>query len=350
MKWHASAVSRRGLILLFLLCLLLPALSLSAREITDMSGRRVSIPGTLTKVVGVSPPATYLLYAIDPGLLAGINFPLHEGEKKYTVPAYRNLPVIGGMAGQGRTLNPEVLLQVKPDLLLNWTWQDDAANRKFLAAMAAFSFPVVTLRLETIADYPAALAFAGELLGRQQRGETLRHYAQQAVDTAKEIAATIPDNEKVRVYYAEGTDGLSTERAQSVHAELIPLAGGVNVHQGSAMDHYGMEKISMEQVLLYDPQVILVKEPSFFATVFIDPRWQHLRAVKDKRVYLIPCEPFNWFDRPPSFMRLLGIKWLLNLLHPDRFPVDMVTETQAFYRLFLGVELDAAQAREVLNR
>ena len=73
-------------------------------------------------------------------------------------------------------------------------------------------------------------------------------------------------------------------------------------------------------------------------------------AVKDKRVYLIPYEPFNWFDRPPSFMRLLGIKWLLNLLHPDRFPVDMVAETQNFYRLFLGVELTAAQAREVLNR
>lgn len=340
----------RSLALLFILCLLPSALPVQAREITDMSGRAVSIPDTITKVVGVSPPATYLLYAIDPSLLAGLNFPLYESEKKYTVPAYRNLPVIGGMAGQGRTLNREVLLQVKPDLLLSWSWRDDATNRKFLDSMASSPFPVVALRMETINDYPAALAFAGELLGRKERGETLRSYAQQAIDEGLKISAAIPDSAKVRVYYAEGTDGLSTERAQSVHAELIPLAGGVNVHRGEEVDHYGMEKISMEQLLLYDPQVILVKEQVFFATVFTDPRWQNLRAVKDKRVFLIPYEPFNWFDRPPSFMRLLGSKWLLNLLHPDRFPVDMVAETQSFYRLFLGVDLTAAQAREVLNR
>lgn len=340
----------RALALLFVLCLHTAVLPLQARVITDMSGRQVSLPDTITKVVGVSPPATYLLYAIDPSLLAGLNFPLYASEKKYTVPAYRNLPVIGGMAGQGRTLNREVLLQVKPDLILSWSWRDDATNHKFLDSMASFPFPVASARMDAITDYPAALAFAGELLGRKERGETLRRYAQQAIDEARNISAAIPEADKVRVYYAEGTDGLSTERTQSVHAELIPLAGGVNVHQGEAMDHYGMEKISMEQLLLYDPQVILVKEQSFFATVFTDPRWQNLRAVKDKRVYLIPYEPFNWFDRPPSFMRLLGSKWLLNLLHPDRFPVDMVAETQRFYRLFLGVDLSAAQAREVLNR
>ena len=49
-------------------------------------------------------------------------------------------------------------------------------------------------------------------------------------------------------------------------------------------------------------------------------------------------------------MRLLGIKWLFNLLHPDRFAVDMLAETRSFYRLFLGVELTEVQAMEVLNR
>lgn len=106
----------------------------------------------------------------------------------------------------------------------------------------------------------------------------------------------------------------------------------------------------MEQLLLYDPEVILVKEKTFFDTVHTDVRWRNLKAVKTKRVYLIPYEPFNWFDRPPSFMRLLGIKWLLHLLHPDLYPIDMTAETRSFYKLFLGVDLTDAQAREVLNR
>jgi iron complex transport system substrate-binding protein len=332
------------------LMLLLAPLNAQTREIVDMSGRTVTIPDTVTKVAAVSPPGTYLLYAIDPTLLAGLNFPLWDSEKKYTVPAYRQLPVIGGMAGQGRTLNREVLLQVKPDFMIHWAWKEDAANDKFLESMASMPFPLVSVRLGSILDYPEALRFTGDLVNRRERGETLRAYAQAVLDQAKTIAAAIPDNKKVRVYYAEGTDGLSTERANSFHAELIPLAGGINVHKGEETDHYGMEKISMEQLLLYDPEVILVKEQTFFTTVFTDPRWKNLRAVRDKRVYLIPYEPFNWFDRPPSFMRLLGVKWLLNLLHPDLYPVDIVSETRAFYTLFLGVELSEAQAGEVLNR
>jgi iron complex transport system substrate-binding protein len=49
-------------------------------------------------------------------------------------------------------------------------------------------------------------------------------------------------------------------------------------------------------------------------------------------------------------MRLLGIKWLLNVLHPDRYHIDMVEETRAFYHLFLGVDLSEKDAREILVR
>lgn len=336
--------------LVLLASLLLPPFPAHAREIIDMSGRKVTIPDVVFKVVAVSPPGTYLLYAIDPKILAGLNFPLWESEKKYTVPEYRQLPVIGGMAGQGRTMNREVLLQVKPDFMVHWAWQDDATNQKFLESMASMPFPIVCVGMDSIEDYPGALRFIGDITNRRDRGEELGRYALETLNEAKAMAAKIPEKDKVRVYYAEGTDGLSTERAKSIHAELIPLAGGINVHQGEELDHYGMEKISMEQLLLYDPEVVLVKEKTFFDAVFTDSRWKNLRAVREKRVYLIPYEPFNWFDRPPSFMRLLGIKWLLGLLHPDRFAVDIVAETRSFYKLFLGVELNEGQAMEVLNR
>jgi iron complex transport system substrate-binding protein len=110
-----------------------------------------------------------------------------------------------------------------------------------------------------------------------------------------------------------------------------------------------MEAVSLEQVMLYDPDVILVKEPVFFTQVFSDPRWQRVKAVKEKKVYLIPYEPFNWFDRPPSFMRLLGAKWLANLLYPDRYRVSMVKETQEFFRLFLAVSLTPQEAGAILR-
>jgi iron complex transport system substrate-binding protein len=132
-----------------------------------------------------------------------------------------------------------------------------------------------------------------------------------------------------------------------MHTELIPLSGGKNVCRFKAGSAMGMEKISMEQLLLYDPDVILVKERICFERIQNDARWKLLRAVRNKRFYLIPYVPFNWFDRPPSYMRLLGIQWLANLLHPDRYTIDMVKETKAFYRLFIGRELSDREARSV---
>ena len=73
-----------------------------------------------------------------------------------------------------------------------------------------------------------------------------------------------------------------------------------------------------------------------------------MKAVKDKKVYLIPHAPFNWFDRPPSFMRILGLKWLTNILYPKEYKIDIVKEAKDFYRLFLGVELSTNEMKQVI--
>ncbi len=328
---------------------LLSAASCTAGEIVDMSGNRNILPDTVTRVYSVSPPGTYLLYAVKPESIVGLNFPLWQNEHAYTDKQFQQLPVIGGMVGQGRTVNREVLLQAKPDCILVWSWKPGAANKKFENSLRSLGIPLVSVNLESIYDYPEATAFVADLLGEQERGAELVSYTNEALHQAEEVVRTLTPADTIRVYYAEGPDGLSTERSKSFHVELIPLAGGVNVHQGKGASEYGMEKISMEQVMLYDPDCILVKDENFFNRVWSDPKWQMLRAVQGKRVYLIPHDPFNWFDRPPSFMRVLGIKWLLNILHPERFPIDMVAETQHFYKVFLRVDISSDQAKEILG-
>ena len=110
-----------------------------------------------------------------------------------------------------------------------------------------------------------------------------------------------------------------------------------------------MEPVTLEEVLLSEPEVILAKEEAFFRSVRGNPAWSQIRAVRDGRVLLIPSSPFNWFDRPPSFMRILGLCWLTKKLHPGRYSKDLVAETKSFYRLFLGVELDDDAARAVIG-
>jgi iron complex transport system substrate-binding protein len=102
--------------------------------------------------------------------------------------------------------------------------------------------------------------------------------------------------------------------------------------------------------MLYNPDVIIAQEKVFYDKVFKDARWQRVKAVREGRVYLVPRQPFNWFDRPPSFMRFIGLKWLMSRLYPEQYRIDIVREARDFYRLFLGVEVSDAEMREIIYR
>jgi iron complex transport system substrate-binding protein len=102
--------------------------------------------------------------------------------------------------------------------------------------------------------------------------------------------------------------------------------------------------------MLYNPDVIVAQESMFTEKVYSDPAWRNVKAVREHKVYLIPRTPLNWFDRPPSFMRFLGLEWLTSKLYPREFPVNMSAETRKFYSIFLGVELSDSDVREILGQ
>ena len=321
-----------------------------AGEIVDMAGRTVSVPDTITKVYGSSPPATDMIYAIDPALIAGLNFPLWPSEKRFLIPPVQKLPVIGGWFGQGRTPNLETLLAVKPDVMVVWMWQRSAMLDTIEQTAARLNIPTVYVKLDQLSDYPEAFRFMGKLLHREKRAQALSEYASRVLAETESLSATIPEAQKVTAYFAEAPDGLCTECDKSMHTELINLAGGKNIYQCEPKDAFGMERISIEQLTAADPEVILAMEKEFVNHVYTDAKWQSIRAVKNKRVHLIPNAPFNWFTRPPSYMRLIGVKWVASLLYPDRFTFDAAKETTEFYRLFLGIQLDDMALREVLRQ
>ena len=323
--------------------------SAQGKEITDMFGRKYSIAEKPSKIYSPSPPLSHLLYVIDPSMLAGLTSPVRGHEKPYLKKEVLSLPVLGGWYGQGNTPNIEMVLKVNPELIIFARFDTVFHSRTNEELVRTLPIPVMSVNLSTLSDYPDAISYLGQLLGREARAGKLAAYAKKTIADMEAFRASIGQGDTVSVYYAQGVDGLRTECDSSMHAQLIPLAGGRNVHSCVARSSYGMEKISMEQLLLYDPEVILVFEEPFYRSVFRDPRWQRLRAVKNKRVHIIPKEPFNWFDRPPSFMRLLGVKWVAGCLYPQRCPFDMVKETRLFFKLFFDIDLTLEGAKNILG-
>jgi len=319
-----------------------------ARDVIDMQGRTVSVPEKISKIYGSAPPLTALLYALAPDMLVGVNTPFSNEDKAFLSPRAAALPDLGGVFGMGRQVNPETLLGIKPDVAL--AWKSDYIDQATIETpFKNIGVPLLYIKLDTLSDWPQALEYVGRLLGREARSKELAQYLRQTLSRVEKAVSGLSDSQKVRVYYAESPDGFATDCNRSFHTEAIELAGGYNVYRCEPKDHSGMERVSAEQILLFAPQLILSQDRSFLTSVKTDQRWKNIPAVQAGKVYAIPRSPFNWIDRPPSYMRAIAILWLTNMFYPDRLPLDIRKETKQFYRLFLNVNLSDANVEALLN-
>ena len=336
---------------LLMLCLLLALPwagigSALGREITDMAGRKVIVPDIIKTAYAPSPYGFAILYSVAPETLTGVMFPIRDEDKPYLLPCVRDLPVLG------RLSNTEAIVNADPDVLIVWGDKNAPVHRRSEAILDKLDIPHVYVcvgDLADLADYPEAYAFLGRLFGKEEKTAKLAAWCRQALDEAAATLQTIPQVRRPKVYYAEGKGGLATEYDDSLHVHLLRLAGDVNVHRGHTSSHMGLEPVTIDEVKAYDPGVIIAQDKDFMAAVQNDPNWQNIKAVRDKRVHRIPRVPFNWFDRPPSFMRILGLKWLMHCLYPETYKVDMIKEAQDFYSLFLGVNLSAEEAGQIIG-
>jgi iron complex transport system substrate-binding protein len=106
--------------------------------------------------------------------------------------------------------------------------------------------------------------------------------------------------------------------------------------------------VSIEQVLLWNPDVIVTIDQDFAAGVRSDPAWASLKAVREGRIHLSPKMPFGWVDFPPSLNRLIGLWWLGKILYPDLFKEDLHKLTRDFYTKFYHVTPTTEQIDHVL--
>lgn len=329
--------------------LMLASLSTQAIEITDMTGRRVEVPDSVDRVFAVAPPVVPLVYALDPSKLVSLNFPFGPKDAPYVSPEVEDLLIVGRYTGEGLPPNPELLAKTAPELSIAWDMPFIDA-KQVEETFQRLGTPGLFVHLEHLADYPAALELVGEAIGEQARAAELASEIRSVMARVERAVGPVPEAERKRVYLAEGPEGLLTECQDSFHAEVIGLAGGVNVMDCETKVMCGREKVTLEQIEALDPDVILTDSPKFFATAKTDAAWGALRAVREGQLYLAPSTPFKWLGRPPSFMRAIAMQWLANLLYPERFPWDAETEVRAFYARFLGLEPEIVDVRAILDR
>lgn len=322
------------------------------REITDMAGRKVTVPTAenIEPVFSAGPVAAIFLYMVAPDKLLGWNYELNDVEKSIILDKYQDLPNFG----MGDAVNYEAVIAANPTIAINSGKINDAMVSDCDALSESLGIPVVAVDNE-LNNSAEAFRFMGELLGVEDHAEELAQYAEQ-VFTDINALSDIPEEKKVSVYFGNGEDSLETAPRGSQHAQILDAINAVNVADLELGDGSRVQ-ISAEQLLAWDPDVIVVNgEPkadksgsSAAEDILSNPDYASLKAVQDQKVYGTPNAPFSWVDRPAGPNRLIGMRWFSALIYPEYIKCDINEEIHKFFDLFYHVDLSDEQLENVLK-
>ena len=322
------------------------------REITDMAGRKVTVPAAedIESVFSTGPVAAIFMYMVAPDKLLGWNYELNDVEKSIILEKYHDLPNFG----MGDAINYEAVIAANPTIALNCGKINDAMVSDCDALSKSLGIPVIAVDNE-LNNSAEAFRFMGELLGVEDHAEELAEYSEKIFTDIASLA-DIPEDEKVSVYFGNGEDSLETAPRGSQHAQILDAVNVTNVADLELGDGSRVQ-ISAVQLLAWNPDVIVVNgEPkadksgnSAAEDILSNPDYASLKAVQDNKVYGTPNAPFSWVDRPAGPNRLIGMRWLSAVVYPEYIKCDVNEEIREFFNLFYHVDLSDEQLENVLK-
>ncbi|ADL04714.1 ABC transporter substrate-binding protein [Lacrimispora saccharolytica] len=316
------------------------------RIFTDSAGREVTLPKEINKIAPSGPLAQIVLYTFCPDKLSGLASDFSEGAKQYIDEKYWGLPKFGQFYGKNANLNMEALIAESPDVIIDIGEAKKTVKQDMDALQEQLNMPVIFIEAD-LDTMSSAYEKLGELTGETDQAKKLADYCNNLMkkaETAKEQIA-----EKKSVYYASGDDGLHTNAEGSIHARVIEQIGAENAAKVEKVSSGGGSEVSFEQLLLWQPDIIIADSDALYQTITTDKVWAELNAVKEGKVYEIPSVPYSFMSSPPSVNRMIGIQWLGNLVYPQLYNVDIKQEVKNFYELFYHVSLDDAQLEKILR-
>lgn len=295
---------------------------------------KIPAAGSIRRIVSAGPVADVLLLSLAPEKLLGIsthNIP--DDRKKYFSDTIRNLPNTGRLAGRASTFPMERLLELKPDIIVDVgnTSASYTSTAERVHQQTGIPYVVVSGRL---ADSAGQLRLLGDMLGEPGKGGALADFAENVLAAGQEARVQAAPT----VFVGRGADGMETGLAGSIHTEVVDTLGARNVAAAAGRDL--LARISMEQLIQWDPDVILTQDPNFFQRLQTERVWKDYRAVRQGRYHLVPTVPFGWMDHPPCVNRLLGMLWGLHVFYPELWPQARYQQAVIrYFDLFYGYTL-----------
>lgn len=312
----------------------------------DDCGREVKVPEKIETVIASGPLAQMFLLAVAPDTLIATNSQWSNETKKYIDDKYLKLPEVGSFFGN-HDLNYEEIAKLNPQIIID-VGEDKPSMKSDLQDITdKTNIPAVHISAN-FDNTDKAFSKLGKLLGREDKGNKLAAFCKDAFDSAEAVIKKT--DKKKKVMYCTQEDGLNVLAKDSYHSQIIDmLADNVAVLEDPSSQGTGNE-VNIEQMINWDPEIIIFEPNSYYDFVSDDPAWKTLRAVKNNKYYEVPMGPYNWMGFPPSCNRVLGLLWTAQLLYPDKTDFDLKEEVQEYYKLFYQYDLSDSEYEKLVKK
>ncbi|MGI5219494.1 ABC transporter substrate-binding protein [Nocardia sp. CA-290969] len=316
-----------------------------ALTVVDQRGETVTLDGPAGKVAFAVMPAPSIFAAVDRSYdrIVGINqstLVANRGGMFATMfPASTESAVV---AGNDFVPNTETLLQLDPDVVIQW----GDRGSEVTAPIENAGFPVVGLEYGTQEDLEAWITLFAQIAGKPERGQQLVDWqrAEQA-EMRAEVAAQPGPRPRAMILSRTG-DTYSTTSAKGYDGFQFDLVGAELVTEGFTSES---GQVGPEQILAWNPEVIMLSgfDQSTPADIYADPRLAGVSAVQHKRVYKTPLGGYRW--QVPSAESPLMWEWMHRILYPGARDGALRDDIRAAFDDLFAYDLSEDEIDQVLR-
>ena len=316
--------------------LILLTTSMSAKNITDMAGRSVSIPEHIERILPYDSKTSILLFPVAENVMAAKAKIPGSNKYQYINNAYNQLSEVD-------IKNIESVLIYNPQLIIAGTYIGSDNYDRFNKLQKRTHIPVVIIDL-SISELSNTYEFLSNILSQKESCIACASYLKSIYKQTQSLMQnnTIPAQ---GIYYTIGGSGLMTDPSGSKHTEVLDYLKLNNVAKIS-LPNGGHANVNMEQILEWNPDYIFAAgfkaDKNAYENIKSGTVWKSISAVQNNQIYKVPSKPFGWFDHPPTINRISGIIWLSHLFY--KLPEDeMKKQIKSFYKLFYKYNLTEEQ-------
>ena len=307
---------------------------------TDSVGREVEVLTNITRVSPSGSLAQMFLLAIAPDLLVTTASEYTAEELVYLPDNIAGLPFIGQFYGV-ENLNFESIASLEPEIIIDVGDPKKTIVEDMDGITTNLAVPAVHITA-TLDSSPDAFRMLGKLLNREEKGEELAAYCEGVLYQTEAIMAKVGENKR-SVLYCLGDAGLNVLAASSFHSEILDYITDNRAVVDEPSSRGSGNETDHEQLLMWDPEVLLFAPNSVYAAAADDVVWQQMQAIAAGTYYEVPYGPYNWMGSPPAINRYLGMLWLSTLLYPEHADFDLCSTVTEYYKLFYGHTLTQAE-------